>query len=369
MASAPTLPHSQPIPPAESLRRIPTMPCDNCSCAPAPAAAAVPLPSRQGAATYGSTPTTTTESTPLLWSTTTPASTDDSCDRHHLVNNGNQCCKTLNSQAASSASSSTHLLDPDTIRDIIIGLSDGLSVPFALAAGLTGFGSSRIVVLGGIAELVAGAISMGVGGYLSASAEMDHFRNQAASVHERVSRSCLPELTREVASILEPFGLGTDVAEKVAERLARVEQEESSSTTQQLPLPAVAASGPAPAPAGSTHEEQGLTPFLLKVGHGLEPISPSRAYISAATIGLSYFLGGLVPLIPYMVWPRVSEALLVSIAVTGLVLLLFGAFKHKFTGGTHSVRAYTWAAFSTLAVGGIAAAASWGIVRAIQGHE
>ncbi|KAK0539643.1 Protein ccc1 [Tilletia horrida] len=374
------------------------MPCDNCACGKNAANDAVPLPrsasasasasaSSSSSKAYGATDND--EQTPLLWKTTpapaAPAaaspsttSTQTACDRHHLIRRGGsgavRCCKELNEAAANSAASPT-FVDPDIIRDVIIGLSDGLSVPFALAAALSALGSTRIVVIGGLAELVSGAISMGVGGFLSAQAELDHYNNQARSTHERVTRSCLAEMKREVAAILEPFGLGEDVAEKVAERLANIEQQETLSQPQgdSLPLPVAAAAGSS---AISNHSntsasapEHGLTPFLLKLGHGLEPISPSRAYISAATIGLSYFLGGLVPLIPYIILPRIKEALIVSIAITGLVLLAFGAVKHRFTGGTSSVRAYTWAAVSTLSVGGIAAAASWSIVRAIEGHE
>ncbi|KAK0546487.1 Protein ccc1 [Tilletia horrida] len=350
------------------------MPCQNCSCSSSKqeSAPAVPLP-RQS---YGSS-----ESSPLLWKTTPSSTAADStpgtpiasssspaCDRHSLVRRGRtQCCKELNDAAASSSSNPT-FIDPDVVRDVIIGLSDGLSVPFALSAALTALGSTRIVVVGGIAELVSGAISMGVGGFLSAQAEMEHYNNQARHTHERVSRSCLAEMKREVAAILEPFGLGDDVAEKVAERLARVEQAETS-TGEGLPAPVIAANADHEGSSDISAPEQGLTPFLLKLGHGLEPVSPSRAYISAATIGVSYFLGGLVPLIPYMIWPRVGEALIGSIVITGIVLLVFGAVKHRFTGGKTTVGAYTWAAVSTLSVGGIAAAASWSIVRAIEGHE
>ncbi|CAD6909530.1 unnamed protein product [Tilletia controversa] len=353
------------------------MPCDNCSCAPSTTAStavgassdAVPLP-KSASPTYGAT--ASSESTPLLWHTTpatataaTSTPTPTQCDRSHLAG---RCCQDINKSIAQSSSHPT-FLDPDLIRDVIIGLSDGLSVPFALAAALSALGSTHLVVIGGFAELVSGAISMGVGGFLSARAELDHYNNQARSTHERVTRSCLAEMKREVAAILEPFGLGSDVAEKVAERLAHVEQQHyQHPSSDSLPVPAVAspsASGISTAVA----PEHGLTPFLLKLGHGLEPISPSRAYISAATIGLSYFLGGLVPLIPYMIWPRVGEALIASIIITGIVLLVFGAVKHRFTGGAPSARAYTWAAVSTLSVGGIAAAASWSIVRAIEGHQ
>ncbi|KAE8225912.1 hypothetical protein CF326_g7789 [Tilletia indica] len=348
------------------------MPCDNCSCSkattatPPQVADAVPLP--KTSASYGAT-STTTESTPLLWHTTPTPPTPTQCDRTHLLGR-TQCCKDINKSIALSSSHPT-FIDPDLIRDVIIGLSDGLSVPFALAAALSALGSTHLVVIGGFAELVSGAISMGVGGYLSARAELDHYNNQAKTTHERVTRSCLAEMKREVAAILEPFGLGDDVAEKVAERLARVEQQESQHHhphSDTLPLPASSSSSDSGI-SSSAAPEQGLTPFLLKVGHGLEPISPSRAYISASVIGISYFLGGLVPLIPYMIWPRVGEALIASIIITGIVLLLFGVVKHKFTGGVTTVKAYTWAAVSTLSVGGIAAAASWSIVRAVEGQK
>lgn len=119
----------------------------------------------------------------------------------------------------------------------------------------------------------------------------------------------------------------------------------------------------------SDTEQVGLTPFLLRLGQGLEPVSPSRAWQSALIIGTSYFLGGLLPLFPYIFLSSVQDALTVSVAVTALTLLVFGVVKQRCTGGKSDMRGYTYGALSTLAVGGLAAGASWAIVRALEGGK
>jgi len=114
-------------------------------------------------------------------------------------------------------------------------------------------------------------------------------------------------------------------------------------------------------------ESAGLTPFLLKLGEGLEPVSTSRLYISALTIGLSYFIGGIIPLLPYMFVEQASKALFLSVVITGLILLIFGVVKQRVTGGEGGVKGYAYGAVSTLAVGGLAAGASWLIVGLLEG--
>lgn len=283
------------------------------------------------------------------------------------------CCKDLKSEDERT------LIDPDVVRDVIIGLSDGLTVPFALTAGLSGIGSSRIVVLGGLAELIAGAISMGVGGFLASQSERDHFRYLRQQTRERVQRSCDGEIEREVHGVLGPLGVDEKVSMAVADNLRRVEDE------------FLAANGGYCAPGknnaggralnGSANgdvegssslkwsDDVGLTAFLLKFGEGLEEVPTKRLYISALTIGSGYFFGGLIPLMPYFFIDNVQTALIYSCAVTGLILLIFGAVKTYFTGAAGGYRGYAWGSVSMLMVGGGAAAAAFGIVKALEVSE
>lgn len=283
----------------------------------------------------------------------------------------------------------------------------GLTVPFALTAGLSSLGSSRLVTVAGVAELVSGAISMGVGGYLSAQAERDHFRYQLKStrvsiqttrtrpplhsiladtlslnLQERVQRSCAGEMEREVSAILSPLGIEDSLSRRVAGSLLQVEASLPApaphpSIVQQV-LKAVGrrprfslGNGPDERASLLTKEEpdddKGLTAFLLKFGEGMEEVGDGRLVISAFTIGLAYFLGGLVPLLPYFFIPVAGDALWVSVAITALVLLLFGGFKQYFTGATIGWHGYAYGCISTLAVGGSAAAASFAIVKALEG--
>ncbi|SPO37811.1 related to CCC1 - Proposed vacuolar iron transport protein [Pseudozyma flocculosa] len=393
--------------------------CANCSCAPAPASAsgptsgaAVSLPRRQGG--------TTNESTPLLWPTTDGNTAGNASENYQSTERqqGEEPCAVVAQGGAGTVCCRTHqeeertLIDPDLARDCIVGLSDGLTVPFALTAGLSSVGSSRLVVLAGLAELVSGAISMGIGGFLSAQAELQHFHYHERATQARLLRSCDGEIDRQVEEILTDYGVERDTCRRVARELrrkedqrvqrrlqvqARKEREKSARRRKVfgvLPLPSSAV-GAAPTPtrrrgdeeslaapsASNTanvdnhdHDEDedededqvGLTPFLLRVGSGLEPVSTSRLYISALTIGTSYFVGGAIPLLPYVFIPDAAQALLVSIVVTGVILLVFGVVKQRVTGGEGGVRGYLYGALSTLAVGGVAAGASWAIVSALE---
>jgi len=168
---------------------------------------------------------------------------------------------------------------------------------------------------------------MGVGGFLSAQAEVDHYHHQTALTSQRVSRSCLGEMEREVSEILEPFGLSKELSEKVASELRALEQ-----ARQQGEI---------------NNSEEGLTPFLLK-HEGIEEIPTSRIWKSAITIGFSYFMGGLIPLLPYIFIKNVKDALLASCVVTGVILLLFGMIKQRLTGGETNAKGLIWSALSTL---------------------
>ncbi|KAF8556633.1 DUF125-domain-containing protein [Imleria badia] len=275
------------------------------------------------------------------------------CDRHGRE--GGVCCKELKDE------DDRTLINPDIVRDVVIGLSDGLTVPFALTAGLSSLGESRLVVLGGIAELIAGAISMGIGGFLASQAERDHYRFLKRHTSSRVLRSCEGEMEREVFAVLGPVGVDERTSKAVTKCLRDVEcdtavidgnigSSSSDEETQSL----------------RWRSDVGLTPFLLKFGERLEEVPTSRLYGSAITIGLGYLIGGIIPLIPYFFFTRVHIALIYSCILTGFVLLVFGAVKARVTGAGQGVKGYLWGAVSTLLVGGAAAAAAYTIVALLE---
>ncbi|KIK52129.1 hypothetical protein GYMLUDRAFT_50080 [Collybiopsis luxurians FD-317 M1] len=292
---------------------------------------------------------------PPVWPITNTVTSESStplsakCDRTSRADG--VCCKELKQEERT-------LIDPDVVRDVIIGLSDGLTVPFALTAGLSSLGTSRLVVLGGVAELIAGAISMGIGGFLASQAERDHFRFLRKQTSARVSVSCAGEMEREVEEILGPLGVDEKACRVVAESLRKAGSETADaypSSAEDLRL--------------RWSNDVGLTAFLLKFGEGMEEVPTKRLYISAFTIGMGYLLGGLIPLLPYFFIDKAQVALIYSCIVTGIVLLIFGAIKARVTGASAGMGGIVWGAFSTLLVGGIAAGAAFGIVRALEGSE
>lgn len=259
-------------------------------------------------------------------------------------------------------------VNPDVIRDIIIGLSDGLTVPFGLTAGLSGLDNSKIVVVGGMAELVSGAISMGMGGMLSAQAELDHYRYTQKQIAERVSKSTSTSIHREISSIFEPLGLSSDTSSRITSELQQIEEEdkkEHSAPFFTLPSPCNARSYIRNPSRASFVPTRGLTPLLMRMGEGLEDLDESRVWQSALTIGLSYFFGGFIPLMPYLFYTSVSRAFFASIMMTAGTLIVFGVIKQKCTG-LGDARSLMKSALSTLAVGGAAAGSSWMIVRSLE---
>ncbi|KAF9078325.1 VIT family-domain-containing protein [Rhodocollybia butyracea] len=275
--------------------------------------------------------------------TTEPPPLSSQCDRVSRADG--VCCKELKQEERT-------LIDPDVVRDVIIGLSDGLTVPFALTAGLSSLGTSRLVVLGGVAELIAGAISMGIGGFLASQAERDHFRFLRKQTSARVTLSCSGEMEREVEEILGPLGVDEKACRIVAESLRKAGTENANHTE---------------AHKLRWSNDVGLTAFLLKFGEGMEEVPTKRLYISAFTIGMGYLLGGLIPLLPYFFIDQAHVALIYSCIVTGVVLLIFGAIKAQVTGASAGMGGIIRGAVTTLLVGGIAAASAFGIVRALEG--
>ncbi|RDL40168.1 uncharacterized protein BP5553_00147 [Venustampulla echinocandica] len=225
----------------------------------------------------------------------------------------------------------THAQYGDVIRDIIIGFADGLTVPFALTAGLSSLGSARLVVIGGLAELFSGAISMGLGAYLAAVTERDHYL--AEEERERAEVRDTPEHERqEIFDILGRYGIDADTTRPLVDALLA--------------------------------DEDNWVQFMMDFELKLEKPNISRAWISAATMGLAYFIGGLIPMTPYFLMENVTHALFISIAVTVVILLIFGFVKNYVTIQTR--RSGFYGAIQTLLIGILAAGTSYGIVRALD---
>ncbi|KAF8597533.1 DUF125-domain-containing protein [Ceratobasidium sp. AG-I] len=351
----------------------------NCQCASGSAPPSPPTALRVSLPKRKQSDSMLDSNRPPLWSLNSGLSADAplpaKCDRHSNEREG-VCCKELKGD------DERELIDPDVVRDVIIGLSDGLTVPFALTAGLSSIGNSRLVVIGGIAELIAGAISMGVGGFLASQAERDHFRYLRRTTRDRVLRSCSGEMEREVHAVLGPVGVSESTSRSLASELRQVEVEVSGTARETGPItkrksgfslgtwgrtdvaPAVEEAQPL-----RWEEDVGLTAFLLKFGEGMEEVPTARLYVSAFTIGAGYLVGGLVPLLPYFFVESAGTGLFYSCVVTGITLLVFGAVKTHYTGATGGAGGYIWGAVSTLLVGGFAAGAAFGIVRALEASE
>lgn len=202
---------------------------------------------------------------------------------------------------------------------------------------------------------------MGLGGFLASQAELDHFHYLRKQTHARVLRSCDGEMEREVHAILGPLGVKETLSRLVAEDLREVEDDAC------LAIEAGESNGSS---NGKGQDPNiGLTAFLLKFGEGMEEVPVSRLWVSALTIGMSYFIGGLIPLIPYMLTSSAEQGLIWSFIVTGIILFIFGGAKTYFTGATGGYGGYLWGAVSTTIVGGIAACAAFGLVKAMGIEE
>lgn len=222
-----------------------------------------------------------------------------------------------------------HFTAGQSVRDVVIGMSDGLTVPFALAAGLTGaIASSHIVITAGLAEIAAGSIAMGLGGYLAARSDAEHYASELKRERLEIVEKADAE-KREVSEVFEAYGLTTAEAAPVVEALSR--------------------------------RPEAWVDFMMKFELGLEKPEPHRALQSALTIAGAYVVGGLVPLLPYMTEANARTALPLSALVTLGALLVFGAVKGRFTG----VSSFK-SASQTALIGGIAAAAAFLIARAIS---
>ncbi|KAJ3071273.1 hypothetical protein HDU98_005583 [Podochytrium sp. JEL0797] len=221
-----------------------------------------------------------------------------------------------------------HFGGAEIIRDVVVGLSDGLTVPFALTAGLASLGNSRFVVLAGMAEIVAGAISMGLGGYLAGRSEIEHYDSEYAR-EEREVRDVPEKEEAEILEIFEPYGLDQEAIQPLLNKLK----------------------------ANPTEWVE----FMMKYELNLEKPEWSRTWISALTIGGSYFCAGLVPLVPYMVVAEATTALYISVGCTLFVLLVFGYVKAILIGVNTPIRS----AIEMMFVGACAGGAAYGIAKAM----
>jgi VIT1/CCC1 family predicted Fe2+/Mn2+ transporter len=222
-----------------------------------------------------------------------------------------------------------HLQSAAWLTDIVIGMSDGLTVPFALAAGLSGAVSSTgIIVIAGIAEIAAGSIAMGLGGYLAGKTEIDHYNSELKREYEEVD--LVPEKEKEeVREFFENLGLSEDVQQQAVEEIAK--------------------------------DKQKWVDFMMKYELGLDKPDPKRATKSAMNIGLSYVVGGLVPLSPYFFTSTPVDALKVSVVVTLICLFIFGYFKSRMTG-VHPLSG----ALKVMLIGAVAAGAAFGVAKIFE---
>ena len=222
-----------------------------------------------------------------------------------------------------------HMQSSDLLKDIVIGMSDGLTVPFALAAGLSGaVANSNIIIIAGIAEIAAGSIAMGLGGYLAGITERDHYKSELKREYEEVER--VPEVERqEVKDFFKQIGLSEEIQEKASNEIAT--------------------------------DKGKWVDFMMKYELGLDAPDPARATKSALNIGFSYIVGGIIPLSPYFFISNSTEALKISIVATLLCLFIFGYFKSKLTGVSPF-----FGAIKVVLIGAAAAGAAFGVAKLIS---
>ena len=221
-----------------------------------------------------------------------------------------------------------HFTAGNFVRDVVIGMSDGLTVPFALAAGLSGaVQDTRLIVVGGLAEIAAGSIAMGLGGYLAARGDAEHYEQERAREQREVKEIPEEEMA-EVSRVFQDYGITAEQSAPMVEALTR--------------------------------RPEAWVDFMMRYELGLEPPDPTRAVTSAATIAGSYVVGGLVPLSPYVAFGNARTGLILSAIVTLAALGIFGYIKGRFTG-TRPLRSMS----QTMVIGGLAGAAAFVLAKLI----
>ena len=215
------------------------------------------------------------------------------------------------------------------VRDTVIGMSDGLTVPFALAAGLTGaVDAAPLIVTAGLAEIAAGSIAMGLGGYLAGRTDVEHYANERAREEAEIAEK--PDVeAAEVLELLQGYGLTAEESRPVVEGLRK--------------------------------RPEAWRDFMLRFELGLEQPDPARARTSGLVIATAYVVGGMIPLAPYMLSASAGRALPWSVALTLTALAVFGWVKGRFTGASPAR-----SALGTTLIGGLAAAAAFAIARLIS---
>ncbi|MEO7800752.1 MAG: VIT1/CCC1 transporter family protein [Ginsengibacter sp.] len=222
-----------------------------------------------------------------------------------------------------------HMQSSDLLRDVVIGMSDGLTVPFALAAGLSGIvDNTNLIVIAGIAEIAAGSIAMGLGGYLAGKTELDHYNSEVKREYAEVES--VPEQEKEeVREFFKEIGLSEDIQQKATEEIAQ--------------------------------DKKRWVDFMMKYELGLDEPDPKRATKSALNIGLSYIAGGIIPLAPYMLVSDTSSALQISVIATLICLFVFGYFKSRMTGVPPFL-----GAIKVMLIGALAAGAAFGVAKLFE---
>ncbi len=226
--------------------------------------------------------------------------------------------------------SEKHMVSPAILTDIVIGMSDGLTVPFALAAGISGaVQSTNLIIIAGLAEIAAGSIAMGLGGYLAGKTEMDHYNSELKREYDEVER--LPDIEKqEVKDFFSSLGLSEEVQNQAVEEV--------------------------------TKDKKKWVDLMMKYELGLDQPDPNRARKSAFNIGMSYVVGGLIPLSPYFFVQHSIDGLRISTVITLISLFIFGYFKSRITGVSP-----IGGAFRVMIIGAIAASCAFAIARLIQG--
>jgi VIT1/CCC1 family predicted Fe2+/Mn2+ transporter len=223
-----------------------------------------------------------------------------------------------------------HMQSSDVLTDIVIGMSDGLTVPFALAAGLSGAVGDHVSLIwvAGIAEVAAGSIAMGLGGYLAGKTEIDHYNSELKKEYWELTHKREVEI-QEVRNVFLGWGLTNETAEEATQEIIK--------------------------------DDKRWVEFMMKFELGLEEPDPKRARKSAFNIGLSYVVGGMVPLTPYFFVTNSIDGLKISAGITLVCLYIFGFFKSKMTG----INPW-WGGVKVMLIGATAAAAAFMIAKLIQ---
>ncbi|EMR83990.1 putative vacuolar iron transporter protein [Botrytis cinerea BcDW1] len=273
---------------------------------------------------------------PLLPPNTNTTHNSESVDEPHDDDESTLDLESQDSRSEKSSKKKGWRIDARVISDATIGLSDGLTVPFALTAGLSAFNDSKIVIGGGMAELIAGAISMGLGGYLAAKSELASYHATREKTLERIETD-LQGVLNDLMEEYEPYEFPKEVITGQSTHLAQM------------------------------HPEL-LTDYIMQFQHCEEEPATSRAFTSALTISMGYFLGGLLPLLPYLFVATVAEGLYISVGVMVITLFIFGYVKTGMITGFQAkcIGGNCWGAAEMVLIGGVAAAAAMGLVTLFQ---